>query len=280
MWQNSYDGNPTLYIVPTPIGNLDDMTLRGIKVLKSVSIVFAEDTRVTLQLFNYFHIKNKLKSLHDHNEEEIKNIVLSYLKRGLDVALVTDRGTPIISDPGYKTVKFIRENGFNVVCLPGSCAFVPAIVMSTLNCEHFVFYGFLSSKELKMRSELNDLIDCEWTIIFYEAPHRIKRTLSIILDVFGDRDISISHEISKLHESVYVGKLSNIFNTVDNFKGEYVICVAPAEADVIIDENIITSINRYINCGLTSMEAIKKVSKERKIPKSEVYKLYVKGDSK
>ena len=142
MWQNSYDNSPSVYIVPTPIGNLDDMTFRAIKVLKQVDAIFSEDTRVTLQLLNYFNIKNKLIHLDDHNEELLKEDVLEFLKNGKSVAIVTDRGTPIISDPGYKSVKFLKENHFNVICLPGATAFVPALVSSGISSEHFTFYGF------------------------------------------------------------------------------------------------------------------------------------------
>ena len=160
MWQKSYDNTPSVYIVPTPIGNLDDMTFRAISVLKEVDVVFSEDTRVTLQLFNHFNIKNKLLHLDDHNEEKVKEDVLSYLNNGKNIAIVTDRGTPIISDPGYKTVKYLKDNGYNVIALPGSTAFVPALVASGISSEHFIFYGFLSSKEKKMLSELEEIFKC------------------------------------------------------------------------------------------------------------------------
>ena len=137
MWQKSYDNSPSVYIVPTPIGNLEDMTFRAINTLKMVDIIFSEDTRVTLQLLNHFEIKNILIHMDDHNEETIKDKVLVYLRDGKNVAIVTDRGTPIISDPGYKTVKFLKENGYNVIALPGACAFVPALVASGISSEHF-----------------------------------------------------------------------------------------------------------------------------------------------
>ena len=154
MWQSSYDGSPSVYLVPTPIGNLEDMTFRAINVLKMVDVIFSEDTRVTLQLLNHFDIKNKLIALHDHNEDIVKEKVLSYLKECKNVAIVTDRGSPIISDPGYKTVKFLKDNGYNVIGLPGACAFVPALIASSISSEHFTFYGFLNSKEIKMKQEL------------------------------------------------------------------------------------------------------------------------------
>lgn len=276
MWQKSYDNTPSVYIVPTPIGNLEDMTFRAINTLKMVDVIFSEDTRVTLQLLNHFDIKKKLIHMDDHNEETVKNNVLSYLELGKNVAIVTDRGTPIISDPGYKTVKFLKEKRYNVIVLPGATAFVPALVASGISSEHFVFYGFLSSKEKKMYDELNMLKDNDYTLVFYEAPHRILRTLNALLEVFGDRIISISREISKLHESVFVGKISEAINTID-VKGEFVIIVSPCQEIVNDDMSIIESVDMYIRSGLSSMDAIKRVAKERKIPKNDIYKEYHEG---
>lgn len=280
MWQNSYDGSPSVYIVPTPIGNLGDMTFRAIEILKNVSVIFSEDTRITLQLLNYYDIKNKLVHLDDHNEDNVKEEVLSYLKLGNSVAIVTDRGTPIISDPGYKTVKLLKEEGYNVIALPGACAFVPAIVASSISSEHFTFYGFLSSKEKKMKDELENLKDHEYTLVFYEAPHRIVRTLASMYEIFGDRYISISREISKLHESIFVGFLSEAIKSLVNPKGEFVIVVSPSEEIIQNDMSIIDNVNMYIKSGLSSMDAIKRVAKERKIPKNDVYQEFHRGDSK
>ncbi len=278
MWQNSYDGSASLYLVPTPIGNLEDMTFRAVNTLKMVDVIFSEDTRVTLQLLNHFDIKKKLIPLHDHNEDTVKETVLSYLKGGKNVAIVTDRGTPIISDPGYKTVKFLKDNGYNVICLPGACAFVPALAMSSISSEHFLFYGFLNSRESKMRQELLMLKDEDYSLVFYEAPHRIVRTLELMLNVLGDRFISISREISKLHESVFTGLISEVLKNTEEFRGEFVIVVSPSNEDIVEDISLVDAINRYIKNGLTSMEAIKKVAKERKIPKSLVYHEYHGGN--
>lgn len=278
MWQESYDGKPSVYLVPTPIGNLGDMTFRAIEVLKMVDAIFSEDTRVTLQLLNHFEIKNKLIHLDDHNEENVKDQVLGYLKEDKNVAIVTDRGTPIISDPGYKTVKFLKELGYNVIALPGACAFVPALVASSISSEHFTFYGFLSSKEQKMREELTNLKDSEYTLVFYEAPHRIVRTLEAMLEIFGDRYISISREISKLHESVFVGKISEVLSSSEMMKGEFVIVVSAKEEEYDEDMSIIDSVNLYIRSGLSSMDAIKRVAKERKISKNTVYMEFHGGD--
>lgn len=282
MWQNSYDGKPTLYLVPTPIGNLEDMTFRSIEVLKSVDVIFSEDTRVTLVLLNHFDIKKKLISLHDHNEDMVKDKVLSYLKDNKNVAIVTDRGTPIVSDPGYKTVKYVSDNGYNVVGLPGACAFVPAFIMSGLPSEHFLFYGFLNSKDSKMREELNNLKNFENTIIFYEAPHRLIKCLQAILDVFGNRYVSISKEISKLHESVFRGNISDAIKSFDVVKGEYVIVVDGFKRnnDDYSNLSVVAHVNMYVKSGLYVMDAIKMVAKERNIPKSEIYKEYHVGDNK
>ena len=276
MWQKSYDETPSVYLVPTPIGNLEDMTFRAIKVLKMVDVIFSEDTRVTLQLLNHFEIKNKLIHMDDHNEETVKSGVLDCLRDGKNVAIVTDRGTPIISDPGYKTVKFLKDSGYNIIALPGATAFVPALVASGISSEHFTFYGFLPAKEKKMYDELKTLKDSDYTLIFYEAPHRIIRTLSAMLEVFGDRYISISREISKLHESIFVGQISDAIKTID-VKGEFVIVVEANKEIIDNDMSIIDNVNMYIKSGLSSMEAIKRVAKERKLSKNDVYKEYHEG---
>ena len=139
MWQNSYDGSPSLYLVPTPIGNMEDITLRAIKILKEVDVIFAEDTRVTLQLLNYFDIKNRVISLHNYNEDKVRDVVLDFLVNKKNVAIVTDRGTPLIIDPGYKTVKYIKDHGYNVIALPGACAMIPAMIASGISSVHFLF---------------------------------------------------------------------------------------------------------------------------------------------
>lgn len=280
MWQRNYDGSPVLYLVPTPIGNMDDMTFRAINILRDVSVIFAEDTRVTRNLLNYFEINNKLISLHDHNEEQVKNTVFNYLSEGNSVAIVTDRGTPIISDPGYKTVKFVSDKGFRVVGLPGACAFVPALIMSGIVPQPFTFYGFLDSKVEKKRKELEKLKFVENTIIFYEAPHRIYKTMEMLLEIFGDRDVSLSREISKKYESVYRGNISNLLPTLKEIKGEFVIIVEGFKNNNIDDDNltVVEQVDFYINNGMSAMEAFKTVAKERGMKKNDVYALYHRGE--
>ncbi len=279
MLQNSYDGKPTLYLISTPIGNLDDITYRSVKILNDVDVIFSEDTRVTLNLLNYLGINKKLIALHEHNEDMAKEKVLEYLKNGNNVALVTDRGTPIISDPGYKTVKYITDNNYNVVALPGPTAFVPALITSGLAPQPFLFYGFLDSKDSLKRSELERLSDEEETIIFYEAPHRIIRTLNMMLDIFGDRNISISREISKKFETIYRGKISDVINIIPE-KGEFVIIVDGVK-DKIVDNNITIkdAVDNYIRTGFDVMTSIKKVAKDRNVPKNVIYKEYHKEDN-
>ena len=214
MWQNSYDGSPSLYLVPTPIGNMEDITLRAIKILKEVDVIFAEDTRVTLQLLNYFDIKNRVISLHNYNEDKVRDVVLDFLVNKKNVAIVTDRGTPLISDPGYKTVKYIKDHCYNVIALPGACAMIPAMIASGISSVHFLFYGFLDSRDSAMVKELSLLSSCDYPIIFYEAPHRLIKTLKNMLSVFGNRNISISKEISKLHEMIFTGTLEEAISLI------------------------------------------------------------------
>ena len=278
MIQNSYDNSPSLYLIPTPIGNLEDITYRAVKVLEEVEVIFSEDTRVTLNLLNNFGIKKKLISLHDHNEDILKEKVLEYLKNGKSVGLVTDRGTPIISDPGYKTVKYISDNNYNVIAIPGATAFVPALISSGISSQPFLFYGFLNSKDSKRRDELEMLKDNEYTIIFYEAPHRILKTLNMMLEIFGNRDISISREITKKFETIYRGKINDLIANIPE-KGEFVIVVSGCgDKNIDFSISIKDAVNLYINAGLDVMSSIKKVAKERNVHKNEIYKEYHKED--
>ena len=275
MWQTSYNNTATLYLVPTPIGNLEDMTFRAINILKEVEVVFSEDTRVTSVLLNHFEIKKQLIALHDHNEDVVKDKVLNYLKEGKSVAIVTDRGTPIISDPGYKTVKYVTDNGYNVVALPGANAFVPALISSGIEPAPFLFYGFLNSKQSKRKQELEGLKFSKYAIIFYEAPHRIEKTMNDILEIMGDRQVSLSREISKKFESIYRGNVSTLIPTLKDIKGEFVVILSPyVEVDDTNELTLIDNVNLYVENGMKVMDAIKLVAKERNIAKNIVYSEY------
>ena len=273
--QRSYDGSPSLYLIPTPVGNMEDITLRCINTLKFVDLILCEDTRITSELLGKLEIKKKLVHSDDHNEDELKEMVLSKLHEGLNIGLVTDRGTPIISDPGYKIVEFVSKNGYNVISLPGPTAFVPALTASGLTPQPFLFYGFLSSKESKRVKELQCLRKLPYTIIFYEAPHRIESMLQSLLEVFGDRKIALNREISKKYEEVIRGSITDVLQIVSDLKGEMVVVVeGNIEQEDYSSITIMEHINIYLDDGLSEKEAIKKVAVERDIPKSVVYKEY------
>ena len=183
MSQKSYNNTPALYLIPTPIGNMDDITIRALNTLKEVELVLSEDTRVTGLLMKHFDIKKRLVANHEHNEEKNKNLVKNLLEEGKSIGLVSDRGTPVISDPGFEIAKYVIELGYNVIPLPGATALIPALISSGLDPMPFTFYGFLNSKESKRKKELELLKKVNHTMIFYEAPHRITDTLNNILEV-------------------------------------------------------------------------------------------------
>ncbi len=276
MWQRSYDNGPILYLVPTPIGNMEDMTFRAVRILGEVDIIFSEDTRVTQNLLHYYQIKKKLVALHDHNESDVKEEVLHYLEKGFHVAIVTDRGTPIISDPGYKTVSYISKMGYSIVALPGACAFVPALIVSGIDSQPFTFYGFLDSKTEKRKKELEQLKFVTNTLIFYEAPHRIMQTMRMMLEILGDREVSLSREISKKYESVYRGLISELLPTLEDIKGEFVIVVSGYDCNLENDSDldVVSQVQFYIDQGVAKMEAVKMVARERNMKKNDVYAEY------
>lgn len=275
MSQKSYNNTATLYLIPTPIGNLDDMTPRAINILNEVEVVFSEDTRVTQELLHHFNIKKRCIASHDHNEILNKDKLLKYLEMGNNVGLVSDRGTPVISDPGFELAKVAISSGYNVVGLPGATALIPALIMSGLDSKHFLFYGFLDHKESKRKKELEELKSFKYTMIFYEAPHRITKTLNNMFEIFGNRNISISREISKKFEEVYRGTISDVISEIEGAKGEFVIIVDGNKEEQTFEHlTIVEHVNLYIKEGKSSKDAIKLVAKERNISKSEVYNAY------
>lgn len=274
MVQKSYDDSPSLYLVPTPIGNMEDITIRSLNILKSVDIILCEDTRESSKLLKFYDINKKLISCHEYNEDNIKNTVVKLLKDGNNIALITDQGSPIISDPGFIVAKEIINSGYNVISLPGATAFVPALSSSGLNPSPFLFYGFLNAKSSKQKKELEKLKNYDFSIIFYEAPHRIKNTLTNMLEVLGDRKICIGREISKMFEEYHRDNISNLIDVCDSFKGEMVI-ICEGNYNIIDynDLSIIDHVNLYAK-DMSVNEAIKLVAKERNIAKSIVYKEY------
>jgi len=278
MNQKSYNNTPTLYIIPTPIGNMDDITIRAIKIMTLVEVLYVEDTRITSLLLKKHKITKKLISNNTFNEKENIESCLKYLSDGFSVGLVSDRGTPLISDPGSMLVKTIIDNKYNVVALPGATAFVPALVMSGISAQRFTFVGFLSSKENELKKQLEILKDNEETLIFYESPNRIIKTLDIMAEILLNRQISISREISKKFEEVYRGTLCSTTSLQIKPKGEFVIVVSGNIEEY--DESISTNqnVDIYVKQGFSIMEAIKKTAKEQKKTKSEVYDEYHKID--
>ena len=276
MSQKSYDNTPTLYLIPTPIGNMEDITIRAVNTLKKVDVVFCEDTRVTGQLLKYLDISKKLISSHNYNESGNKDKLIEYLSSGLNVGLVSDRGTPIISDPGYDLAKFAIEEGYNVVSLPGATALIPALTSSGISPMPFYYYGFLNSKDSARRKELEFLKNIDATLILYEAPHRINKTLIDMGNILGNnRKMSISREITKKYEEIYRGTIQELIEQNNEYKGELVIVVEGNKTTtefktLTIEEHI----NLYIEDGKSSMDAIKIVAKERGMKKSEVYDIY------
>ena len=275
MSQKSYDDSASLYLIPTPIGNLDDITVRALKTLETVDFILCEDTRETGKLLSKYNIKKKLVSCHEFNEDKIKSNVVDELSKGMNIGLVTDQGTPIISDPGYIIAREVIRCGYNVISLPGATAFVPALTSSGISPSPFLFYGFLNAKNSKQKSELEALKNLKYTMIFYESVHRIKDTLKHMLEVFGDRNISINREISKIHEEIVRGRISELIDLVDDMKGEFVIIVE-GNNDVVdfSSMSIIDHVKVYVDDGMSEKDAIKLVAKERNVAKSIVYKEY------
>ena len=275
MIQHSYDDSASLYLIPTPIGNLDDITIRALNNLKQVDVLLCEDTRDTGLLLKKYDIKQKLVSCHEYNEDKIIDKVLEYLKKGQNIGLVTDQGSPIISDPGYIISRAVIDAGYNVISLPGATAFVPALSMSGIEPSPFLFYGFLNAKDSKQKSELMSLKDLKYTLIFYESVHRMEKTLKNMLEVLGDRNIAICREISKIHEEVCRDKISNVLQIVSQMKGEFVIVVEGNKEKVDYNSlDVVEHVKLYTEDGMSEKEAIKLVAKERNVAKSVIYNEY------
>ncbi|MBQ6134778.1 MAG: 16S rRNA (cytidine(1402)-2'-O)-methyltransferase [Bacilli bacterium] len=275
MNQKSYNDTATLYLIPTPIGNLDDITLRALETLKMVDVVLCEDTRNTGILLQNYDIHKKLVSCHEYNEENMIQSVISMLEKGQNVGLVTDQGTPIISDPGYVIARGVIDASYNVVSLPGATAFVPALTVSGISPSPFLFYGFLNAKKEKQRKELQSLKDFRYTLIFYESVHRIRETLENMLEVFGNRRVALCRELSKVHEEIARATIEELISQVDSMKGEFVLVVEGNQE--VIDYShldVMEHVQMYLEDGMTEKEAIKLVASERHTPKSVIYNEY------
>ena len=269
-----------LYLVPTPIGNIEDITYRSLKVLNDVDFIFCEDTRISKELLNYYKINKKLISSNEHNEEKRVELMLNYLKSNQNIAIITDRGTPIISDPGYILVKRAIEENFEIVALPGANAATTALIISGLEPYPYLFYGFLKGNNKKKIENLNNLKKIKYTMIFYESVHHIKETLDLIYSVFGNRKMAICRELTKLYEECIRDNLEDLIKNINNItlKGEFVIVVEGNKNSAdYSDLSLIEHVNMYISDGFDKMESIKKTSNDLKLSKSEVYKKYHEG---
>ncbi len=281
--QKSFQNDkPTLYIVPTPIGNLDEMTPRAIEILKSVDVIGAEDTRVTLSLLKKFNIKTRVVQHQSHNEIESSAGLINLLSQGYNIAIVTDAGYPLISDPGQNVVNIATSMGYNVVPLSGANAALNALVASGLEAQPFVFIGFLSSNNNERIKELNRYKDIKMTMIFHEAPHRIEKMLKACIEVLGDRNACLAREITKYHEEFIRGTLKEILEVSKNLKGEIVLVVDgnKEENKPAIDmSNIIKMVNESIALGLSTTDAIKEVAKITGVKKNTVYEMFHSGNN-
>ena len=267
----------TLYLVATPIGNLQDMTPRGLATLRDVSLIACEDTRHTRKLLTHFGISNKLVSYHEHNEAERSADIIKLLTAGGSAAIVSDAGTPGISDPSFVIVQKAREAGFAVVPIPGPVAFVSAVTASGLPTDSIYFGGFLPSRSGDRRRRLQEAASIPATLVFYESPHRLVRSLADCLMVLGDRRAAIAREITKLHEEIVDGKLSELIDRSSSasLKGEYVLIIdrTGEAAPTAGGSDVATRYRELTAEGLDDKTALKRAAKEFGLSRSEAYRL-------
>lgn len=266
----------SLYIVATPIGNLNEMTPRAIETLQSVDIIAVEDTRVTGKLLKHFDIDTKMIIHHKHNESKSSDGIIELLKEGNNIALVSDAGYPLISDPGHSVVSKAIFHDFNVVPISGSSAVLNALVASGLPTDAFSFVGFLPLKQSEIKVKLEELEQRQDTLIFYEAPHRINATLENIFKVFGDRYTVIAREVTKRYEEFIRGNLSEIIEELPDLKGELVIVMEGKKIvdEVFLDVDLIKMVQVEIAAGKSRSEAIKDVAKLTKVKRNDLYKMF------
>jgi 16S rRNA (cytidine1402-2'-O)-methyltransferase len=274
-----------LYLVPTPIGNLEDMSFRAVRILKEADLIAAEDTRNTKKLCNYFEIQTPVVSYHEHNKESSGEKLIHKIKDGMKIALVSDAGMPAISDPGYELVEAAISEKVTVVPLPGANAALPALIASGLTCHPFYFYGFLNRSKKEKKMELENLKKQTGTLVFYESPHRLKETLTSMYDILGNRKVAICRELTKKFEEFIRGTLEEIIKWAnqDEIRGEFCLIVEGADESKLKEEemnwwetlSIEEHVNHYMSVKeIPSKEAIKQTAMDRGISKREVYQAY------
>lgn len=269
-----------LHIVATPIGNLEDITIRALNILKSVDLIAAEDTRQTLKLLNHFEISKPLISYHRHNEDVKSEILLEKLNEGQDIALVSDAGTPGICDPGEVVIKKAIESNITVVPIPGACAMINALIASGLSTSEFIFLGFLPLNKKNRKQKLEEIKNSNKTIILYEAPHKMKNTLEDLKDIIGDRRITLARELTKIHEEFIRDNINNILDKIDSLKGEMILVIEGKSCE----KNSQNELNEltleehyeyYKKQGFDKKEIIKKIAKDRNVNKNEIYMKFI-----
>lgn len=268
-----------LYLVATPIGNLEDITLRALRIIKEVDLIAAEDTRNTLKLLNHFEISKPLISYHRHNEEIKVDNLIEKLKNGENIAVVSDAGTPGISDPGEVIVKTAIKNNIQVIPIPGACAAINALIASGLDTKEFSFIGFLPLNKKLRKEKLDEIKNENKTSIIYEAPHKLKNTLQDLKEFVENREIVLAREITKIHEEFIRGNIVEIISKSRDLKGEMIILIEGAEKkqkEVPLNNLSLEEHYKYYeDLGLDKKEIIKKISKDRRVNKNDIYMKFI-----
>ncbi|HZJ86998.1 MAG TPA: 16S rRNA (cytidine(1402)-2'-O)-methyltransferase [Erysipelothrix sp.] len=274
--QKSFQNDvPSLYLVATPIGNLKEMTPRAIEVLKSVDLILAEDTRTSGHLLKHFEINTPTMSYHMHNEKQRLSLILDKLNQGQNIALISDAGYPLIADPGQTLVSEVTNHNYNVIPISGSSAFLNALVASGLVTQPFVFMGFLENKKSLIKEQLDKIIDCDMTSIFYVSVHKLKNSLEILYDTLGNRKIVLVRELTKMHEEFIRTDLKTINENDFTLKGEFVLVIeASFEKEIFSIETLLEKIEEEIQNGLSPSRSISKVAKDYNYSKNELYNHY------
>lgn len=268
-----------LYIVATPIGNLEDITLRALRILKEVDLIAAEDTRQTLKLLNHFEINKPLISYHRHNEEIKSEILIEKLKNGENIALVSDAGTPGICDPGEEVIKKAIEEEIEVISIPGACAMINALITSGLNTKEFTFLGFLPLNKKLRKQKLEEIKNSKKTMIIYEAPHKMKNTLEDLKEILNDRKIVLARELTKIHEEFIRKNIDDLLSEIDSLKGEMILIIEGNNQEEDNNELINLTLEEhyefYEKKGFNKKEIIKKIAKDRELNKNEIYMYFI-----
>ncbi|MFA6377580.1 MAG: 16S rRNA (cytidine(1402)-2'-O)-methyltransferase [Acholeplasmataceae bacterium] len=273
--QKSFETNQKkLYIVSTPIGNLSDMTYRAVDVLKMVDVILAEDTRNSGILLKHYKIETKMMSYHEFNKNEKEKLILEMLDDGKNIALISDAGTPGISDPGYEIIKSAIDQGFDVISIPGASAILTALVSSGLVIQPFTFIGFLPRKKSEAKALLSTYVLRKETLVIYESPLRIDKTNGLLREILGNRKVSYARELTKKFETIYRMDLDKAMSETFDNRGEYVIVIEGNKEEIVYENSIADHVKKYMDLGHDEKEAMKLVAKDRKISKSDVYREY------